>query len=210
MGQSGEQTTSAKGAGTRIQKRNRDAILDAGLEVFSVEGFRGATLDAIARHAGLSKPNLLYYFPSKEAVYVALLERLLETWLDPLQALNPSGDPVAEILAYMRRKLAMSRDFPRESRLFAGEVLRGAPQIGDVLRGELKDLVDERARVIAGWSDRGQIAPVDPHHLIFSIWSLTQHYADFDAQVSAVLGDTDPFPGAEAHLEQMFLRLLQP
>ena len=186
MGQSGEQTTSAKGAGTRIQKRNRDAILDAGLEVFSVEGFRGATLDAIARHAGLSKPNLLYYFPSKEAVYVALLERLLETWLDPLQALNPSGDPVAEILAYMRRKLAMSRDFPRESRLFAGEVLRGAPQIGDVLRGELKDLVDERARVIAGWSDRGQIAPVDPHHLIFSIWSLTQHYADFDAQVSAV------------------------
>ena len=210
MGQSGEQTTSAKGAGTRIQKRNRDAILDAGLEVFSVEGFRGATLDAIARHAGLSKPNLLYYFPSKEAVYVALLERLLETWLDPLQALNPSGDPVAEILAYMRRKLAMSRDFPRESRLFAGEVLRGAPQIGDVLRGELKDLVDERARVIAGWSDRGQIAPVDPHHLIFSIWSLTQHYADFDAQVSAVLGDTDPFPGAVAHLEQMFLRLLQP
>ncbi len=195
---------------TRIQQRNRDAILDAGLEVFSTHGFRGATLDAIAQAAGLSKPNVLYYFASKDAIYQALLARLLENWLDPLRALDPDGDPCAELMGYMHRKLAMSRDYPRESRLFANEILAGAPQIGGVLRGNLRRLVDERAGVIAGWAAAGRIAPVDPHHLIFSIWALTQHYADFAVQVQAVLGEDDSFVGAQAHLDVLFGRLLAP
>lgn len=195
---------------TRIQTRNREAILAAGLTVFSALGFRGATLDEIAKDAGLSKPNLLYYFPSKEAIYTALLEGLLDTWLDPLRALNPDGAALDELLAYVGRKLSLSRDYPRESRLFANEILQGAPQIGEVLATDLKALVDARAAVIQGWVNAKQIAPVDPHHLIFSIWSLTQHYADFDVQVRAVLGQDDPFPGAEAHLDQMFRRILTP
>ncbi|TCM76965.1 TetR family transcriptional regulator C-terminal domain-containing protein [Rhodovulum steppense] len=197
---------------TRIQRRNRRAILEAALAVFSQHGFRGATLDQIAAEAGLSKPNLLYYFPSKEAIHETLLAGLLETWLDPLRALDPAGDPIEEILGYVRRKLAMSRDFPRESRLFANEILQGAPRIGPTLDGELKSLVDEKAAVIAGWSAAGRIADVDPWHLIFSIWALTQHYADFDVQVRAVLGPDrgDPFDGAERHLVTLFTRLLTP
>ena len=103
----------------------------------------------------------------------------MDTWLDPLRALDAQGDPVEEILAYARRKLEMSRDFPRESRLFANEIVQGAPRIGASLSTELKALVDDKARVIAGWSAAGRIAEVDPHHLIFSIWALTQHYARF-------------------------------
>lgn len=193
---------------TRIQKRNRHAILEAGLDVFSQYGFRGATLDQIASQAGLSKPNLLYYFPSKEAIHTRLLASMLETWLDPLRALDPAGDPRSELLAYVRRKLDMSRDYPRESRLFANEILQGAPRIEEALRGELKALVDEKAAVIRGWAAEGKVAPVDPYHLIFSIWALTQHYADFDVQVRAVLGETDPFSGATVYLEQLFTRLL--
>ena len=64
-----------KAAPTRIQKKNRAAILEAALDVFSTHGFRGATVDQIATAAGLSKPNLLYYFPSKEAMHTALLHR---------------------------------------------------------------------------------------------------------------------------------------
>lgn len=199
-------------ARTRIQRRNRSAILEAALDVFSRHGFRGATLDQIAAEAGLSKPNLLYYFPSKEAIHEALLARLLETWLAPLRELDAGGEPLDEILGYVRRKLAMSRDYPRESRLFANEILQGAPRIGPTLGGALKTLVDEKAAVIAGWAAAGRIADVDPHHLIFSIWAMTQHYADFDVQVRAVLGEDrgDPLEGAERYLVTLFTRLLRP
>ncbi len=196
---------------SRIQARNRQAILDAALEVFSAQGFRGATVDQIAEVAGLSKPNLLYYFPSKEAVHAELLARLLDTWLDPLRALDPKGVPMAELLAYMRRKLDLSRDYPRESRLFANEILQGAPRIMEALTGELKALVDDKAAVIARWQAEGHLAALPPHHLIFSIWALTQHYADFDVQVRAVLGEGhDPYAEAQDFLDRLFTRLLAP
>lgn len=196
---------------TRIQQKNHEAILDAALEVFSQHGYRGATLDQIAEVAGLSKPNLLYYFPSKEAVHKALLTGLLDTWLDPLRAMDPAGDPLAEVMSYVRRKLDLARDYPRESRLFAGEILQGAPRMREVIEGDLRELVAEKARILAHWMDEGRIARVDPVHLIFSIWALTQHYADFDVQVRAVLGPGhDPFAEAGTFLETLFHRLLTP
>ncbi len=184
--------------------------MSAGLEVFSQFGFRGSTLDQVAEVAGLSKPNLLYYFPSKDAIYTALLARLLKNWLEPLHALNDDGNPVDELLGYAQRKLVMSRDFPRESRLFANEILQGAPRIKEVLSGELRELADAKAAVINGWIATGKIKPVDPYHLLFTIWSLTQHYADFDVQVRAILGERDPYDGATAHLDAMLRRLLTP
>ena len=196
---------------TRIQQKNRETILAAALDVFSQQGFRGATLDQISEAAGLSKPNLLYYFPSKEAIHAELLDNLLDIWLQPLRDLDPMGEPMTELLRYVRRKLDMSRDMPRESRLFANEVLQGAPRIGAQLNGPLKALVDEKAAVLQDWMDEGRLSAVPPHHLLFSIWALTQHYADFDIQVRAVLGpDHDPFDEAGAFLDTLFRRLLAP
>ena len=195
---------------TRIQQRNAEAILDAALQIFSDHGFRGATLDQIATQAGLSKPNLLYYFKSKDAIHAELLASLMDTWLDPLRALNADDDPRSQLLGYMRRKLEMSRTLPRESRLFANEILQGAPRIGSGLSGELKDLVDDKAVLIQGWSAAGLIADVDPYHLIFSIWALTQHYADFEVQVRSVLDQADPYPDAQVFLETLFEKLLAP
>ncbi len=196
---------------TRIQQRNSKAILEAGLDVFAQHGFRGATLDQIADAAGLSKPNLLYYFPSKDAVYLALMAQLLRTWLDPLRHMNPDGEPVEEVMAYVRRKLQLARDYPRESRLFANEILQGAPRLMPEIAGQLKTLVDEKAVVLTAWMAQGRIAQVHPVHLIFSIWALTQHYADFDVQVRAVLGHGhDPFAEAEAYLNHLFRRMLAP
>jgi TetR/AcrR family transcriptional regulator len=197
---------------TRIQRAKTEAILEAALEVFSTHGFRGATLDQVAEAAGLSKPNLLYYFASKEEIHRVLLERLLDAWLEPLRRIDPAGDPLAEIDAYVRRKLEMSRDFPRESRLFANEVLQGAPRIAEALAGPLRALVDEKAAAIRAWAAQGRIAPVDPHHLIFSIWAVTQHYADFDAQLRAVLGTADGarFEDAARFLSGLYARGLAP
>jgi TetR/AcrR family transcriptional regulator len=144
-------------------------------------------------------------------VHKALLTGLLDTWLDPLRAMDPKGEPVAEILAYVRRKLDLARDYPRESRLFAGEILQGAPRMREAIEGDLKALVDDKAKVLTRWMEEGRIARVDPVHLIFSIWALTQHYADFDVQVRAVLGPGhDPYAEAGTFLETLFTRLLAP
>ncbi|RYH04524.1 TetR family transcriptional regulator [Salipiger sp. IMCC34102] len=194
---------------TRIQARNRAVILAAALKVFADHGRRGATLDMIGEEAGLSKPNILYYFAGKEAIYEDLLTGLLDTWLDPLRALDPGGDPMTEILGYVRAKLDLSRRLPLESRLFATEIVQGAPLIGTNLRGELRELVADRAKVIEGWAEAGRIAPVDGRHLIMSIWALTQHYADFGVQVAAVLDDADPWDAAAMHLDTLFTRMLQ-
>ncbi|MBQ0804190.1 MAG: TetR family transcriptional regulator C-terminal domain-containing protein [Sulfitobacter sp.] len=194
---------------SRIQMRNRRVILDAALNVFSQHGYRGATLDQIATEAGLSKPNILYYFQGKEDIHLTLLSQLMETWLDPLVELDPEGDPKTEILDYVQRKLDMARDLPRESRLFAGEILQGAPRMGPHLESDLKPLFDEKCAVIAGWIKAGKIAPLNPQHLIFSIWATTQHYADFETQVTVLLGEnTDPHEAASQHLRALFGTML--
>jgi TetR/AcrR family transcriptional regulator len=196
---------------TRIQQKNSETILESALDVFSANGFRGATLDQIAEGAGLSKPNLLYYFASKEAIHQALLSQLLVAWLAPLRQMDPLGEPVAEIMAYVRRKLELSRDYPRESRLFANEILQGGPRMRPTIEGELRTLVTDKAAVLQGWMDQGRIARMDPVHLVFSIWALTQHYADFDMQVQAVLGDGhDPYAEAQVFIEALYTRLLAP
>lgn len=196
---------------SRIQKRNRRLILDAALEVFSAHGFRGATLDQIAAQAGLSKPNILYYFASKEEIHVTLLGSLLDTWLDPLKQMNPKGDPLAEILAYVHRKLDLALTLPRESRLFAGEILQGAPRISTHLQTELKPLVERYAAIMSHWMEAGQIARCDPTHLIFSIWATTQHYADFAAQTEILAPDQPSREDtARLYLTQLFTALLTP
>ncbi len=198
---------------TRIQIEKRELILEAALEIFAQHGFRGATIDQIAEAAGMSKPNLLYYFKSKDDIHRTLIQRLLDTWLAPLREIDDIGDPVTELRSYIRRKLEMARDYPRESRLFANEILQGAPRVLPMLEGELKALVDEKAQVIKGWMRAGKIARTDPYHLIFAIWATTQHYADFDVQVRAVLGPARDgegrFEDAARFLEQLFVEGLR-
>jgi TetR/AcrR family transcriptional regulator len=199
---------------TRIQREKQDLILDAALDVFSLHGFRGATIDQIADAAGMSKPNLLYYFPRKEEIHQRLITAMLDMWLAPLREMDAEGDPIPELRSYIRRKLEMARDFPRESRLFANEMLQGAPRTVELLAGDLKALVDEKAQVLVTWMEQGKIARTDPYHLIFSIWATTQHYADFDVQVRAVLGKDrggeGRFEDAARYLEQLFLYGLLP
>lgn len=196
---------------SRIQEKNRQTILAAALEVYSTQGYAGATLEQISQRAGLSKPNLLYYFASKEAIYDHLLHGLLAAWLAPLRDLRADGEPLAEIRAYLHRKIELARDFPRESRLFAHEILQGAPRLHAVLAGPLKGLVDEKAALIGAWMAEGRLRAADPLHLILSIWALSQHYADFEAQTRVMLGpDRSAFPEAARFLDTLYLRLLQP
>ena len=167
------------GKRSRAVSAKKKAILSAALDTFSQFGFHGTRLEQIAELAGVSKTNLLYYFPSKEALYIAVLRQILDIWLAPLKAFREDFAPLAAIKEYIRLKLEVSRDYPQASRLFCMEMLAGAPL-----------LMDEKSALIAGWVKSGKLAPIDPQHLIFMIWASTQHYADFAPQVEAVTGAT--------------------
>ncbi|MFZ2103041.1 MAG: TetR family transcriptional regulator C-terminal domain-containing protein [Oricola sp.] len=193
---------------SRIQEANRKAILDAALEVFAAHGFRGSTIDEIAARTGMSKPNLLYYFKSKQQIYQQVLESTLEDWLAPFAAIDPQGDPIEELRRYITAKLHMSAKRPEASKLFANEIIHGAPVVGGFLQTTLKSLVDEKAKVIRQWVDDGKLAPVDPYHLIFMIWATTQHYADFDIQIRAVIGTQAGRPGFTEQAAQAVLTII--
>ena len=194
---------------SRIQLRNRSKIQDAALEVFSTHGYRGATLDQIAEQAGLSKPNILYYFNGKEEIFLTLMASLVDLWLEPLRQVNPDGEPLEEIRTYVARKTEMSQSMQRESRLFANEILQGAPRIRDHLSVELEELFNRVTQILQKWMDDGKIAKMDPEHLIFSIWATTQHYADFQAQIEMLSGN-EKINSAAEFLDQLYVKLLTP
>lgn len=196
---------------TRIQRQKREQILAAALEAFSKDGFSGASINVIARSAGLTTPNLLYYFPSKDAIRRELMERTLQIWMAPLNLINPMGDPIEEIKLYVTRKLEISRSFPRESKLFAFEVLSGLPRNSDEIFRPLKALHRAKLAVIESWIAEGKIAPVDPQHLMYSIWATTQHYADFEAQIHEVTPEKYDarFEEAKSFLTNMYEKLLR-
>ncbi|CAI1781553.1 Rut operon repressor [Serratia entomophila] len=175
---------------SRAVAAKRSAIMDAALEFFSLYGIHGTSLDQVAERADVSKTNLLYYFPSKEELYVAVLKGILEVWLAPLKALRADQEPLQAIRDYIRLKLDVSRHHPQASRLFCLEMIQGAPLLKRELQGGLKALVDEKSAIIERWVAEGHIAAVEPHHLIFMLWATTQHYADFWVQVEAVTGKT--------------------
>ncbi len=180
---SGDITT--KGA---IRQANRERILVAANGVFARAGFAAATTAAVAAAAGLPKANVHYYFGSKQQLYREVLARTLHDWLEPLQSLQPEADPAQALSVYLRAKMALSAQRPDASRVFANELLHGAPVLGDLMRSELRTAVRAKAAVIDGWVAAGHMAAVDSTHLLFTMWAATQTYADFDVQICAVLG----------------------
>ncbi|MBK5264661.1 MAG: TetR family transcriptional regulator C-terminal domain-containing protein [Alphaproteobacteria bacterium] len=173
---------------TRIQVRNEERILDAAQHVFADYGYYGATMDKVARKIDMSQPNLHHYFKSKSDLYNAMVARMLGIWLSPLRELNPEGDPKTELSRYIRQKIDLSRRYPEASRVFAGEILQGAPVLSQYLKTNLKTIVDKSATVIQHWIDNGRLAKVDPYNLIFMIWASTQYYTNYQPQITAIMG----------------------
>jgi TetR/AcrR family transcriptional regulator len=188
----------------------REQILAAAERVFARAGLQGATMAAIAEAAALPKANLHYHFGSKEDLYREALARTLHDWLVPMDGLAAEADPRTALEAYIRAKMAMSAERPDASRVFANELLHGAPVLGELMRTELRAMVRRKAAVIEGWVAAGRMAPVDPVHLFFTIWAATQTYADFDVQVRAVLGrsklGTRDHARATEHVASLLLR----
>ena len=194
----------------QIRQANRERILGAAEKVFARAGFNGATMAAIAEGAELPKANLHYYFGSKHDLYREVLAGTLRDWLVPMDVMTAEAEPAEALASYIRAKMAMSAERPDASRVFANELLHGAPVLGDLMRSELRKHVERQAKVIRGWIAAGRMAEVDVEHLFFTIWAATQTYADFDVQVRAVLGRSKltrrDHERATAHVVSLVLR----
>ena len=174
------------GRRTDIRQQNERLILDAAEKVFAEAGFGGATMQLIADMAGLPKANLHYYFPTKEALYRRVVQNIFEIWLDAASSFDGATGPVEGIGAYVEAKMDISRRHPHGSKVWAAEVMHGAPVIQDYLETTLRDWTEGRMAVIQRWIDEGKMAPIDPRHLLYMLWATTQHYADFGHQIETL------------------------
>lgn len=199
----------AKGRQT-IREGHKARLLEAAETVFAERGYAGASTAAIAAKAKLPKANLHYYFRTKEMLYRAVLANVLEMWLGELDRFTPEREPAEVIADYVAAKMRWSRTRPNASKVFANEVLHGAPFLDDYLTGELRARVTAKSRIVRRWIKAGKLAPVDPRHLIFQLWAVTQHYADFEVQVRAVLGRNEltdrDYKAAAESITQIVLR----
>ena len=171
-----------------IRQENERLILSAAEKVFAEAGFGGATMQLIADMAGLPKANLHYYFPTKEALYREVVQQIFNIWLHAADSFDAAPGPVEGIGAYIDAKMEISRRHPEGSKVWASEVMHGAPVIQDYLETTLRDWTAGRARVIQRWIDEGKMAPVNPRHLLYMLWATTQHYADFGHQIETLNG----------------------
>lgn len=171
----------------QTRKDNQQRILQAAEEEFGLHGFKGTTIQKVADRAELPKANVVYYFANKVNLYTAVLGQITRNWNDVFNRATPADDPAEVLDHFIRAKIEQSVLNPRASRIFAMEIIQGAPHHKDYLRQYLRNWVRDRAAVIEQWVADGKMRPVDPVQLIFMIWATTQHYADFETQVLTVM-----------------------
>jgi len=216
-----ERSTDDSGAGASRRMQNRDRqqadIAAVAVRVFAECGYEGASVAAVAEQAGLSKQNLMYYFPTKQALYRRVLDDVLDDWLARMTQLASAGpdDAPADVLrAYIVAKLRFSREQPYASRVYAMEVIAGARLYGEQIAQRVVPVLRRDIETFERWIAAGRIAPVNATHLLFALWAMTQSYADFAAQMTLVLGrdqlaDAD-FAGAEDTIVRMVLAAVRP
>ena len=172
-----------------IRQRNRQLIINAAVREFAQKGFSGTTVQSIADRAELPKPNVHYYFGSKETLYQEVLTHILSLWDGSLDLLVAEDDPKAFIKEYIAKKISFSRENPEASRIFAAEVINGAPHMKKRFGKQYHEWFTGRCDIIKQWQAAGKINPdLSAEHLLFIIWASTQHYADYELQVKAALG----------------------
>jgi TetR/AcrR family transcriptional regulator len=174
----------------RVSHRDKveSSILGEAVRQFAECGYEGTSIATVAERAGLSKQNLMYYFPTKQALYQRVLDNVLDEWLARMASLaDPGKDPGDVLRAYVRAKLKFSREQPLASRVYAMEVIGGAKLYADQIRRRVIPLLRADIAVFERWIGEGKIAPVNATHLLFAVWAMTQSYADFAAQMTLVL-----------------------
>ncbi|RDV27535.1 TetR family transcriptional regulator [Alteromonas aestuariivivens] len=180
--------TLSKMADAGVGAKNKARIMDAAEKAFAQNGFKGTSVQQIADGAGLPKTNVLYYFKSKQDLYLAVLQQTLSLWNSRFDQATAEDDPAEILASYITEKVEMSRTHPVASKIFAMEILNGAPNLNRYFDDEHAKWMASRIAILKAWMDSGKMRRMDPYYLLFHIWSSTQHYADFAVQVTRLRG----------------------
>lgn len=158
--------------GSHIGHKRR-AIVEAAADLFLQHGYLGASMDAVAAQARVSKPTVYKYFPNKEALFVAVVEELTGTATDEVQreisGLGERDDVEDVLLAFAERQIrvVLTQRLMQLRRLVIGEANR-FPQLGKSLYDEGPSrAVAGLASVFARWRTRGLLA-IDDHEMAAS------------------------------------------
>ncbi|MFT5636697.1 MAG: TetR/AcrR family transcriptional regulator [Cognaticolwellia sp.] len=193
-----------------IRQKNKAIIFEAAKKEFATYGFKGASIKRIAERANIARANIHYYFQDKTDLYHQLLNNIIAVWNSDYDTLTIDNDPKKVLSAYIRAKVMHSKNDPDSSKIFASELIHGAPVLAEYLNNNFKVWLNSKVTVIESWIKQGLIDKVNPHHLLFLIWSSTQHYADFNVQVVAALDkesmDDDDFEAVVTSLTQIILK----
>jgi len=169
-----------------IRRSNVEKILLGAEKVFAEKGFAGTAMADIAAEVELPRSNLHYYFSTKTELYNAVLLGLLEVWKQDALCFETYDDPRLVLSSYIRAKMTHSRTRPYGSKVWADEIIHGAPTLGLTLDASLYDWAKMKEAKIRQWVADKRILPVEPSSVLFMIWASTQHYADFDHQVNII------------------------
>ncbi len=178
------QTSRSSRSKQKIRDENELIILIAAEKVFAKHGLKGSTTKQIADMAKLPKSNIHYYFHTKLNLYRCVLESVLVDWMKASDTFNKFDEPREALKYYVAAKMNLSRTRPFGSKVWANEIISGAPEMEEILSLRLKKWVDTCVSSIDRWVELKKIVYMgDAHTLLYMIWATTQHYADFDYQV---------------------------
>ena len=163
----------------------RDRVLQVAQALFAERGYRGTSLRDIAKRIGIKAPSLLHHFPSKQQLYIAVLDRMFESIEDRANAIAWGRESPQE---RMRQAVADAIDFiasrPDFVRIMWKEMADESGVGRPVLKRRLPPLFSIALNFIFRGQREGAFRPeVDPQHFMWSLNSITLGYFTTAAQV---------------------------